>query len=1039
MIRLTILYAILLCSLTTHVKAETVLEAFSYSENFETRELGAWAAYPHWEDTSYNDFFRVNTIVPGDSNISIEQIVKPYTNVDNYGGAQKLLDMYLVPGSTVALRFYLKSHAPFEFVKVRLAAGADGKVDYTVSNPEINSWVSLKISFNDFVKENPHLAGLDRIKVNALAVLAKLPNADPDMPFYFGLDDVVVKGARSMAFQFIEPQVYKLSEWKPYIPKQSYHRGEPFRLAGNWPLDADRVLLTVSSFTDSVRTVFASDLRKQGTEWTLKPVRLDYPEGLYRGRLRAYSADELLAETEFTLHIAPKDMGGIHPRLWFDKNSVKAIKARLNSPKFKELANSIRETASSSRNGNPVSEILFDIDQFPEEEWLASLDGWFDRVSIWRRGVYCNTLAYTFFADEEAGLYAKNLLMTISKFPYWVHPWFLKRGRFIYYPIGEAGSEFALGYDCLYHLLNENERETIRKALWKNIVLGSHRGYVENNLTTNNTSNWVANIVSGSLMCQSAMYGDGKMAEMGEPYLTGAMLKEYALIQSGFGSDGGYGEPNGYYKFTMDGLSEALPAIENVFGIDMSAKINRSYTELIWAGNIKKKYTYYYGKSSGGLKPLTNWAWLLPKYRDPLLGWFYNYMKSGETLMDAIYDTENVPRKAPYVDSPVRVFRDLGTTVFKSGWDEDDFIFVMRSGPFYNHQFMEQGSFWLSDKGSLFIERRHGSTETYVGAALYEPWYVQPISHSTILIDGNHQSQRTGDVLNFADGFNDYGSITHFLDGQNAAFSSGDIGKVYWGKVKSMQRNVLYLKPGTLLMLDSVTPADSDVDVSLLYQTLRLDDITAHAKLSTIDKDGNTLHIAHIHPDYSDVEKIETPHYYYTLLREKPLQKEGMISLSARTEGKPLIIANILTSTVEGENVDITTKNAVNSVVGTVKGTDFAFSTSPGSLYDFGKLRTDALSITEDSDVIFAAMCTKIEKNGQLLIESEKPVTCEISPSQIKYYLEKDSRIVLHISGDSNNVTVNGNKLSRLDYNSLNETVTFELPSGEGIINYYSK
>ncbi len=1030
------LFSMALFVAVTHVNAETVLEPFTYNENFETRELGSWAAYPHWEDTSYNEYFRVNTMVPGDSNISIEQVVTPYTNVDNYAGAQKLLDMYLVTESTITLRFYLKSHIPFEFVKVRIAAGADGKIDYSVTNPQINSWVRLEISFNDFINDNPRLVGKNRIKVNAIAVLAKLPNSDPVMPFYFGLDDIVVKGARTMAFQFTEPRVYKLSEWKPYIPRKCYHRGGTFNLSGRWSLNADRVSLSVSSFTEADKTEFFTDLFRKDGKWRIKPVRLDYPEGLYRGKIRAYRANELLAETEFTIHIAPKNKEGVHPRLWFDKVTVENIKARLNSSKFKQVANSIRENASSNRKNHPVSDIVFDIDQFPEEDWLASLDGWFDRVGIWRWGIYYNTLAYTFFDDEKAGEYAKDLLVTISKFPYWVHPWFLKRGQFIYYPIGEAGSEFAIGYDCLYHLMNENERATVRKALWKNIVQACHRGYVENNLTTNNTSNWVANIASGSLMCQAAMYSDGEKTEMGEPYLTGAMLKEYALIQNGFGSDGGYGEPNGYYTFTMDGLSEALPAIENVFGIDMSSKINGSYAELIWAGNIKQKYTYYYGKSSGGLKPLTNWAWLLPKYKDPLLGWFYHYMKTGETLQDAIYDTENVPREAPFNENPVRVFRDIGTTVFKSGWNGDDFIFVMRSGPFYNHQFMDQGSFWLSDRGSLFIERRHGSTEPYIGAVLYEPWYIQPVSHSTILIDRNHQSQRTGDALNFADGFNDHASINHFLDGQYASFSSGDIGKLYWGKVKSMQRNVLYLKPRTLLMLDSVTPADRDVDVSILYQTLRLEDIKADAKKSTIDKNGNSLNIAHLYPGHSNVEKIETPHYYYTLLHEKPLQKEGMLSVTARTAGTTLIVANLLTSSPESETIDVTTEKGNGCIRGTVRETPFAFTTSPHSLYDFGDLRTDALAITTDGSVIFAAMCTRIEKSGCISLESDEVITCEISSSRLKYYLGKNSIVSLHAADGAHGVTVNGVKTNQFTYDTVNKTVVIELPAGEGLIEY---
>ncbi|MFA6471494.1 MAG: hypothetical protein WCU00_05570, partial [Candidatus Latescibacterota bacterium] len=960
------------------LQAKTALEPCTYHEDFETRELHAWAAYPHWEDTAYNENFRVNSMVPGDPNISIEHKITPYTQVDNYVGAQKLLDMYLTSSSTLSFRYYLKTYQNVEYIKVRFAAGTDGKIDFTIFNPPSNRWVWTTISFSDIIHENPALAGSGMVKVNALAFVAKIAKADPAMPIYLGIDDITFKGSRAVQFQFSEPQVYKLSEWKPYIPKKHYRQGEMFTLNGQWPADADQVELTITPFAERTSVLYSGFLGRNGDLWFIKPTRLDFKPGLYLAALHALSKGEVVSDTEFTLFIDPLIAAGTHPRLWFDSANKNAIEEKLRSDRFKNVANSISSTAKQRRSDWPVEKIVYDIDQYPEEDWLPTIDGWFDRIGVWRQGIYYNTLAYTFFGEKEAGEYAKNLLVKICAFPYWVHPWFTKRGSHIYYPLGEAGSEFAIGYDCLYGLMTPEERKIVREGLFKNIILGCHRGYVENNLVTNDTSNWVANIASGSLMCQAAIFGDSRDKEAVEPYLTGALFKEYSLIQHGFGNDGGYGEPNGYYAFTMDGLSEALPAMENVFGIDFSQKINGSYTELVWAGMVKKKYTFYYGKSGGELRPLTNWAWLLPKYKDPLLGWFYNFMKSGETLQDALYDTETVPRQDPYAENPVRVFRDIGTTVFKSGWEPDDFVFVMRSGPFYNHQFMDQGSFWLSDRGSLFIERRHGSTEPYLGATLYEPWYIQPVSHSTILLDMNHQSQRTGDAHNFAGGFEDYASIGHFLDGSRASFSSADIGRLYWGKVNSMQRNVLYLKPRTLLMLDTVQPADRDVDVNLLYQTLRLQDIAAGTKESTITKGGNTLFIEHLAPEQIEAKSVETPHYLYTLLGQNPLTKEGMLTVSARTAGNPLVIANLLTST-KGEKPDVTTEKGNGFVTGKAGGVTFAFTTRPGFSYETGGITTDALAVTWDDTSIFAAMATNITRNGSLLLLSSEPVTCEIS------------------------------------------------------------
>ena len=249
--------------------------------------------------------------------------------------------------------------------------------------------------------------------------------------------------------------------------------------------------------------------------------------------------------------------------------------------------------------------------------------------------------------------------------------------------------------------------------------------------------------------------------------------------------------------------------------------------------------------------------------------------------MDVLYETSDVSHENPFEKNPDRVFKDVGTTVFKSGWEKDDFVFVMRTGSFYNHQHIDQGTFWLADRGEIFIGERHGST--YYDDPFYQSDYTQPIAHSTILIDGNHQSQRVGDPLDFAEGFHDHAFIYNYLNSDEAAFRSGDIGKLYWGKVKQLRLIVLYLKPRTLLMLDLIVPAEKDVEATLLYQTEHLKNITIGQKKSAISKGENMLYIKHICPEKIKIKSVETPHYIYTL-DKSPLIKEGIknsISINA--------------------------------------------------------------------------------------------------------------------------------------------------------------
>ncbi len=368
----TALFMALSCMTAFHgiAGADVMLEPFTYREDFETRELSAWASYPQWQDTAYDPNMRVNTIVPGDPNISIVQTVTPYTNVDNYAGALKELDMYMRPGSEISLRFYLKTNLPVEFFKIRLAAGKDGKLDTTIVNPPTKRWEWITVDYNDFIRENPRIAGKDKFKVNALAVLAKIPDADPAMPIYLGVGDVVVKGARAVAFKFAEPKMFKLSEWKPYIPQNHYRKGDTFKLSGNWAVSADKVTLDVSLFTDSGKKVLSTNLKQKNDTWNLKPLKLSFDEGLYHATLTAYSGNDKLSDTEFTLYIVPEIAKGSHPRIWFDSEKKKWVDERLKSEKFKSIYDGFPKSANSSRESTPRDRVIFDIDQFPDEKWL---------------------------------------------------------------------------------------------------------------------------------------------------------------------------------------------------------------------------------------------------------------------------------------------------------------------------------------------------------------------------------------------------------------------------------------------------------------------------------------------------------------------------------------------------------------------------------------------------------------------------------------------------------------------------------------------
>lgn len=1047
------LVALITLSVTTPLIASPALEPWTYSENFESCEPGAWASYPLWQDTAYDDNFNAGTMIPGDPNISIVQYVTPYSHVDRYAGAQKKLDMVLIPSSRITARFYIKSHLPAEFIKLRIAAGKEGAFDYTIPSPAANEWTWIDVRYADILAENPSLSGMPNIPITGMAFLVKIPAADPDMPFYFGIDDITVEGARRAEFAFAEPEMCKLPEWKQYITKRHFKPGETFPLSGTWCEGAERVSMSVASFVRPDSTIKKLDLTKKENLWQTS-FPLPRKQGLYLAKLTAFAGMDAIAETEFTFFVAPQVSGNEHPRLWFDSDGRKRIAGELKNDANKRIADEIMSQAKKHRADYPVNRMVYDFDQFPKENWLVTRYSWsLDRIRTVGDAAYWNALAYSLLGDSDAGEYAKSVLLTYAQFPTWNHPWMIERGRHFYLLIGDMAMYFAVAYDLTHEIMNNNERALVRDAFMNNVVRGVHRTYVEDNLVTNNTSNWIAAILGGSICCQSAIYGESPETSAVEPYFTGAVFKMNALIEHAIGDDGGYGEGYGYYSYSSRSWSKSLPALENVFGVDLSARLNGVYDELVWAGLIKDKLFFHNGDSRGNLLPMEAWAWLLPKYRDPLLGWLYYWTNSketktisgfdtfsksgiplftimqGKTLMDIIYQTDDAPVNAPFDRNPVRLFRDIGTTVFKSGWNSDDFVFTMRTGPFYNHQHLDQGSFWLADRGAVFIGEHEGSS--YYDDPHYESYYTQPIAHSTIIVDGNRQSQRTGDPKSFIEGFDDHAFIYHFLDGESASFVSGDIGRLYWGAVKDMKRNVLYIKPRTLIMMDTVVPAERNADITELFQTRYLDDISAGNDISSIGGD-TSLNIRHLWPDDRIVKAEEMPHFLSDY-KEKPLKRRGYLSVSARTRGVPLVIANILSTEESVKNIPL--EYSANCIRGEVSGMKFAVSKDPLKHYSAGNYSTDALALAWNDDSVIAALVTSLSGNDGFMLTSCEPITVELTAKGMKYSLAKPSAATLAIPSQKKTITINGVK-TPVDYSNGGNGISIQLPGGEGAIEW---
>jgi hypothetical protein len=141
-------------------------------------------------------------------------------------------------------------------------------------------------------------------------------------------------------------------------------------------------------------------------------------------------------------------------------------------------------------------------------------------------------------------------------------------------------------------------------------------------------------------------------------------------------------------------------------------------------------------------------------------------------------------------------------------------------------------------------------------------------------------------------------------------------------------------------------------------------------------------------------------------------------------------------TTEAGREADAIFEKGPGFVKGKIRGAEFAFSTNPGQVYATATFTTDSLALTWEGSNVFAALCTRLEKDGHPVIRSSQPITCDLSETSLKYYLAESAEVNLGIKTAPGEVLLNGKKTSRYVYDRDKKELRLTLPAGEGLISW---
>lgn len=1020
---LIVSYLLFIHVLYTAKAQSPVLEPFTYSFDFESGSVGSWSSYPPAQDIAYDPTIWVKKIPDFSKNLSLVREITPNYQIEYIFGVRKKVDIYVDQSSSLLFNYYVKNRFSAESIRVKFGFEDGTNIEENIQYNHQLTGAKCEIKFSELIPkgEIKHLRGI--------AFLVVCPKADPEALLRFAIDDVKISGKRAKNWVVESPEVYKLDEWKDFISARHFKEGDKLFFSGKIPFTAKSAKVSLSRALTGENSKTYSMVQNGTRQWKVNlPLN---SAGFWRATFSASDNKGNSISTSLVYLVKPGSAPKGHPRLFISPGDEQKILDKTTSGHLGKVWQNFLKETKTKRNNYNVDDFNYNLDVFDETYWLPTYSGYVTAIRAPAGYVRDNAIEYALTQHPEAGEAARLGLLKMAEWPSYVHPHILNQGQFTYWPVGLVLIDLALGYDFVYNKLSSSERNKIAETLYNKGVIPIFKEYVRDNRVSGNTSNWISHVTGGGILSAVAIMNEYPDRAL-EPYLTGMILKLGKFINKTFGRDGAYGEGYSYHNFTMQTLSEIMSVLGRNFGIRFPKKIASSYLYLIYQMNRASGNILDFGDTSDKLIPMSNFAYLIGKYRDPYLKWLYD-LSPGNSDKDLFFLDETVIAKNPENLPLVKHFRDVGTVVFRSGFTNDDFIFVFRCGPFFNHQHFDQGSFFLSDLGQEFITEA-GRTNYY-----NDPWYqklfIQAGAHSTILANDNPESQRAGDLLNDVEAWNDYAQITDFFEFEAGAFVSGDLTKIYKGKFKKLSRNILYIKPKTIVLIDRGIGANGENRMNLRFHAPMKNNISIEGNTARIKRGESTLFINTIFPDNYTQEVLKRP------LTLDEFNKENIITMTARgflqLSSDSNSFVNILTTTKDViSNLD--TKSSTGYVQFTIDKHIYYINNQDEKFFNIGEIKTDALVYSSRGKSFIALKVKNISKGSKNIFTANSPVSISMkhgNESTIKYSAPQNTEISFYTNTKPQKIELNGKLETSWKYDNL--SIELNIPKGDGNIQIF--
>jgi hypothetical protein len=359
--------------------------------------------------------------------------------------------------------------------------------------------------------------------------------------------------------------------------------------------------------------------------------------------------------------------------------------------------------------------------------------------------VYALGLAYRWTGQEKYAKKAVENLLAVCSFQDWNPSHFLDTA--------EMSHAVGVGYDWLYHYMDQKTREEIKSGLIQNGMKPGVAAY------SGRGAGWTRTAFNWNQVCNSGLIvGALAIAETDPEYarqIVPAAVESLPRALKTYGPDGAWGEGPGYWRYAMDYTAYGLTALETALGKDFGLSRIKGLAE---SGNFPIYTTGPTGlylnfadvgeRSSRRTMPCM--FWLARTYSNSLYADEEHAMiaKYGGSPQHVVWYVPR-PSEKPKQKDLDRYFRGpVEVAVFRSAWSEPDALFVGVKAGYnqVNHGHLDLGNFeldalgvrWARDLGSDNYNLP-GYWNSGKGGKRWDYYRLNSKSHNVPLLGGEDQ------------------------------------------------------------------------------------------------------------------------------------------------------------------------------------------------------------------------------------------------------------------------------------------------------------